>query len=284
MPGYVYFTDPHWNKGAKHSPAIVNYVTRQMDYPFAVFGGDVVTSYHKTANDAKKEIKTFFAKLKVNTFSTTGNHDNNSNKNTKKSTYLSHEDLFSLIYQREASFADLEGKDVFSHADDPVNKIRYISFYFDDTEPVSDEVITLLQKRIGELDKDWIVVLISHACWRFGKAEQETRLSVYGRKLTGQLLEIQKNSDAYIALWHTGHIHRDYSSFISDKKGENTILVVATSSDCFSKSVKWGGPVMKKGTNTEHIIEIVQIDKAESKVYMTRIGAGKDREFNYKYW
>ena len=284
LPGYVYFTDTHWNKSAKHSPAIVNYVTDQMQYPFAVFGGDVVTSYHDTAAGAKKEIQDFYAKLKVNVFSTTGNHDDNSNGNIDESTYLSHEDLFSLMYQREENFAELEGQDVFSYTDDADNKIRYISFYYDETEPVPDEIIALLKKRVDELDKHWIVVLFSHAYWHFLKAGTESRPSDYGSKLAEQLLEIQKNSDAYIALWHTGHIHRDYSSFISDKKGENTILVVATSSDCYSKSVKWGGPVMKKGTSTEHIIEIVQIDRAESKVYMTRIGAGKDREFNYKYW
>lgn len=281
IPGYVYFTDSHWNANAKRSPAIVQFATKKLGYPFAVYGGDVVTGYHKTAKEAKAEIKEFYSKFKINLFSTTGNHDFNSNENPNTKTYLTHDDVFSLMYAKEASFANLEGRDRFSFTDDTVNKIRYISFYYDELEPVPDDVIAMIQTRTGELDQDWIVVLFSHAYWHFKKAGTESKPSAYGKTLANQLLDIQKNSAANIALWHVGHIHRDHSGTITNSAGDSSILVVSTSSDAYSKSVKWGGPEMKKGTKTEQIVEIVQIDRINRKVYMTRIGAGTDRQFEY---
>ena len=32
LPGYVFLTDPHWQKNAGNSPAIINYVAKQMGY------------------------------------------------------------------------------------------------------------------------------------------------------------------------------------------------------------------------------------------------------------
>jgi hypothetical protein len=39
---------------------------------------------------------------------------------------------------------------------------------------------------------------------------------------------------------------------------------------------------MTKGTATEQVMDIVQIDRTAGKIYLTRIGAGKSRCFTLK--
>jgi hypothetical protein len=38
---------------------------------------------------------------------------------------------------------------------------------------------------------------------------------------------------------------------------------------------------MAKGTDSEHVLEIVQVDKANGQIYMSRIGAGHSRSFSF---
>ena len=65
---------------------------------------------------------------------------------------------------------------------------------------------------------------------------------------------------------------------LSDGKG-NRLLVVSTNCDTCQKSTTWGGLSMEQGSSTEQVLDIVQIDRAGGKVFLTRIGAGDSRCF-----
>ena len=136
-----------------------------------------------------------------------------------------------------------------------------------------------MEKNIKSLGSDWSVVLFSHAYWTYGKAGTTLSPKKMGKDISDRLLSIQAASKAKSVLWHVGHVHRDNSQII--KSGNSSILVVSTSTDNYTQADTWGGPKMTKGTATEQVIDYVQIDKKNKKVYMTRIGAGIDRVFNY---
>lgn len=159
--------------------------------------------------------------------------------------------------------------------------MRYISFFFDDTEEVSSEVIDSIGRAVSSLDADWSVVLFSHAYWHYAHPGDEPYAKPEAKQLAAKLLDIQAHSNATIALWHVGHIHRDMQEMLSDGNG-NQLLVVASNCDAYQRSSCWGGLAMTKGTATEQVIEIVQLDKDRGKIYMTRIGAGRSRTFAYK--
>ena len=278
MPGYVFVTDPHWDMSAKHSPAIASYLTKKMNYRFAVCGGDVIATHQKSRSAAISELNRFYNKFTVPVLSVEGNHDNNKNSNTKKSSYLSSGEVADIINSRapEGMFMDLNGDITF--IDDTENNVRYITFLFDDTAYVSDDVVNYINELVCELDDSWDVVLFSHAYWHYKRPGKKCVPVKYGKDLARKLLEIQNHSVANIALWHVGHIHRDQHEYLKNADGTQ-LLVVSTNCDSCEKSKKWGGLNMKKGTHNEQVLEIVQLDKESKTVYMTRVGAGKSRVF-----
>ena len=279
LPGYVYLTDPHWAKNARHSPAIVNYVTRQMGYSYAVCGGDVVTGCYDNKQDAIEEIKDFYDKISVPVLTVMGNHDANRNGNSNPNACLSDQDINKLMYAHNPSGTHPSNGGDFAYIDDGKHKVRYISFYFAETDEVSSEVIDSIDRAVTSLDADWSVVLLSHAYWHYAHPGDAPYAKPEAKQLAAKLLDIQAHSDATIVLWHVGHIHRDKHDLLSDGQG-NHILVVSTNCDAFGKSTCWGGLAMSKGTVTEQVVEIVQIDRTAGKLYLTRIGAGKSRCFD----
>ena len=140
-------------------------------------------------------------------------------------------------------------------------------------------MIDSIDRAVPSLDADWSVVLFSHAYWHYAHPGDEPYAKPGAKQVAAKLLDIQSRSQARIVLWHVGHKHRDKHDLLSDGQG-NHILVVSTNCDAFGKSTCWGGLAMSKGTVTEQVVEIVQIDKSIGKIYMTRIGAGKSRCFD----
>jgi predicted MPP superfamily phosphohydrolase len=279
LPGYLFFTDIHWGSNTRKSPAILKYVAEVTSPSFIGCGGDVITYNHPSKKNAFIEIDHFYKTLNYKVFSTVGNHDWNYMANKDTSTYLNNSEIYTHMYQNERNFAVVDQNSLVSYTDDNKNKVRYISFSYDDTTKVSDVTINQLEKNIKSLGSDWSVVLFSHAYWTSSKAGTSLAPKKMGKDLSDKLLSIQAASKAKIVLWHVGHVHRDNSQII--KSGNSSILVVSTSTDNLTQSDTWGGPKMTKGTATEQVIDYVQIDKKNKKVYMTRIGAGIDRVFNY---
>ena len=74
------------------------------------------------------------------------------------------------------------------------------------------------------------------------------------------------------AVWVSGHVHKDMVCYVDG------ILVVSSICDCLSESY----PDKVPGTDTEQSFDIFTIDKENHNVYATRIGYGKDREFEYE--
>ena len=75
-----------------------------------------------------------------------------------------------------------------------------------------------------------------------------------------------------------GHTHKDAHGIT-----DNGILLISSQNAGIQDGEdENGNPVSKtKGTETETAIDIFTIDRKIKKVFATRYGAGKDREFNY---
>lgn len=280
LPGYVFVTDPHWSMNAGNSPAIVSFLTRQMNYPFAVCGGDVIAKYQDSKKAAQAEIDGFYSRFTVPVLSVAGNHDYNDNCSDNEDAWFSQQDVERLIYAHNPRGTRMTHGGDFGCLDDTAHKIRYITFYYDETAALSPEVLSDIDERVCELDENWSVVLFSHAYWHYKRLGSEPTVKDESRRIASALLDIQSRSRATIALWHVGHIHRDRQKLLSDRSG-TTLLVVSTNCDTYDKSADWGGLEMEKGTKTEQVADIVQIDQGERRVYMTRVGAGSSRNFSY---
>ncbi len=281
----LYFTDTHWEANAQHSPQIINFLNKMLHTPIAIFGGDVITGTHATAKEAKAEVNSFYKSFSdVNLFSTVGNHDRN-NHDTKLSSkvHLSTNEIYDMMIKPEEAFAKTTGNLNNAYTDDKANKVRYVMFYYDVKHPeyYTNSVQSWVDKRVKELDASWTVILVSHAYWDYAKPDQTCAIPAKSKEIASHLLTLEKESDATIAAWLVGHTHRDLNKTITDKSGTTRLNITSFNCDAYQKSLYTGANTMKKGTDTEQSMNIMQIDTNKKRIYLTRVGAGKDNVIYY---
>ncbi|MDE6852947.1 MAG: hypothetical protein K2J67_10795, partial [Lachnospiraceae bacterium] len=272
--------------------------------------------HHDSQESAIAELQDFYAQFDGKIFSTTGNHDWNTESNLNVLSYLSETQLYDLMYQKQTSFAVTENNGKCAYLDDSKNKIRYISFYFDTRLDIEPYVSLWVDQRIEELPEGWTVMLFSHAYYSASRLGAVEKQIPGAKEYADHLLDLKTAVKADVAAWMVGHCHRNLSSLLTyegdkedgtpivtetpagsatggavsgtvpstgtdTKKNESTLLVVSTNCDTYKQSTPWGGDTMNLGTNTEQAFEIVQIDTKQHKLYLTRVGAGADRSLPY---
>ena len=82
------------------------------------------------------------------------------------------------------------------------------------------------------------------------------------------------NANGEVALWITGHRHKDVTAQLTD----GTPVVITTTCNA---GAELGGLDRTVGTVNENAFDVVSIDTTNKTVYLTRIGAGQDRELSY---
>lgn len=314
MAKFIFLTDSHWKSNAQRSPALIRSLSQRLNIPFTVFGGDAITSHHDTQESAIAELKDFYSQFDGNVLSTTGNHDWNTESNGNVLSYLTENQLFDLMYNKQTTFAVTQNNGKCAYIDDFKHKVRYISFYFDTRANIEPYVSWWIDTHIEELPEGWTVMLFSHAYYCASKLGAEEKTIPGAKEYAEHLLELQNLVRADVAAWMVGHCHRNLSSMLT-YQGENTngavimtedpaitvtsgalqpdkdkdqtskepptLLVVSTNCDTYKQSTPWGGDSMNLGTDTEQAFEIVQIDTKSRQLYLTRVGAGQDRSFYY---
>lgn len=280
---FLFFTDIHWNGNAQNSPYLMNYLVKQLKIP-VLCGGDIVTHYHESKSDAIKEVRNFYSKLNMPIFMTIGNHDDNGMQNPDQSSeaIFSDSQMYSLYLRQEESLAYTASDDKYAYFDNTSQKVRFISFMYTGYEKVDSSITNWVDERIAELSEDWTVCLMSHAYWSpiDSSTGLERELKKESVRLAEHFVKLESNVDAEIACWLVGHVHRDLNQMISDENGNN-LLIISTNCDAYKKSEKEKGLPMKAGTDTEQVIDAFQIDLKTRQIYITRIGAGTDRQFTY---
>lgn len=300
---FMYLTDAHWNANTKHSPAIVNYLYKKEGFNLVAFGGDVIEGTKSTTKAAINEIKSFYGSFDedVNLMATTGNHDYDTSGGDVAP--LTDKKMYELIYKKEKSFATVAHYGRCAYTDDTANKVRYISFYFDaaldnvtpqmgsnskKSYPAQYE-LDWLKKTIQDssLDEDWTIVLFTHGYYDFVRPPKEPTATKTGSQVGDFLLELQsdENTRADIACWMVGHTHKDKSTVISDDNGQIRIICTCTDSYMDGSNSRgtgyWGGCIMKKGHDTEQVIDMIRLDTENKKIHLIRVGAGEDRDYTY---
>lgn len=292
---FLFFTDTHWGVNAKHSPAIVNYLTDTLHVPLTVFGGDVITTVFDDSAElsaiqrALLEINDFYSRFDsdINLLTSVGNHDTNSNggQNETNNKKLTMRQMYLSMIKNEASFAHIYLNQLESYTDDTKHKIRYISFYYDGVhiQDLSQEKRDWVDARIKELGRGWSVVLFSHSYWKSALAGSINAPGNTIHSFARHLANLDASSNADIALWMVGHCHRDLHTVVASNDGTARLNIVSTNCDAYdrTKSERWGGEVMLYGTDTEQALDLVQLDTLKRKIYLTRIGAGRNRIYSY---
>jgi hypothetical protein len=289
---FLFLTDMHWEQNARNTIKVANYLQAELGFDQLLFGGDAIDG-HAGIETAAATMADWLAAM--NTFhgtwyATRGNHDQNASwmPETLDDVWTDDE-YYDNVLQYAGNAREDGSKKLYNYVDDPITRIRYYILADDsagltadgrDTslkEGVNavsyDEQLRWLQETAATLDDGWGIVVMQHRLFSgLDAATGVPSTNEFYAKLIPVLNEIDKTNEVLAVF--SGHTHWDASI-----QTEGGYYVISTTND--------GGaadpylPPLKAGTNQEQRMDVVQIDRENRKVYLTRVGGGYNREFTY---
>ena len=293
MSSFLFVTDMHWEGNAGNTVKVANYLRSEIGFENLYFGGDFMNGNYnlrvaaQTASSWLRTMETYKGKW----YAVRGNHDQNG---SWRPYSLDHVWTDAEYYQNILQYADnpdtSEDK-LYSYIDDTDAKIRYY-FLFDyshgltktdvdtSTKPgvnaVSyEEQLVWMQETAKNLEEGWGIVVVEHRMFNNPDANGNNVLTEFAKALIPVLNEIDKTNEVIAVL--SGHTH-----FEATHLTEGGYYIIAIPHDGDPGTVNnYYTERLIPGTNTEQRMEYIQIDRENKKIYLTRIGTGVNREFDY---
>lgn len=272
---FAFITDVHWATNWKKSPQLLDWLAGNTSLRNVFFGGDAITKY-----DTKAEAKAEYDKFRdtLSNFKSfawrpvIGNHEFNNPGATQAQMpeTLSASEAFALVYGENENIINVID-DYAYYIDNKTAKIRYIFVGASYTSLIPVSVQNDVISALDALPAGYQVLVISHVGLVAVSGSLTIDLSF--QSIVDKLDSMQANENVIGVL--SGHQHVDGA--VTTSAGTN---VIATTSDGY---VEHSSSQLTRtyGTITEQAFDVVQIDKANRKIYLTRVGAGEDREFDY---
>ena len=285
---FVFITDYHDTSNSGNSVNLIRHIMDNSPVGFVCLNGDLIND--KPTKDLGRQslinvIQKFWYLSTDKFFVTVGNHEFNNagNSESYRDRQLSISEVYSIINKKSETFIrDVDGYDYY--VDNKAQKIRY---YFIGSTIGSNSYSNStkwIAESLAEIETGYSAIIFSHIGLNSRASDWESSFD----KIVA-ILEAYKNHTAYTL----DDINYDFSSKESDVigifsghihlDGEVTttagIPFIATTCDAYRE--EFGKLIRENGTITEQAFDVVQIDRINRKIYMTRIGAGNDREFSY---
>ena len=272
---FVFITDVHWAENKKHSPGLIKQILDNTPVQTVICGGDFIHSSNATKAGAAKEIRDFNSLITeipcYEYFCVFGNHDSNSNSEATIDVQFTKAEQYNLLYSPFANMSNVHWiwEDVPNiMAAEPVKNDYYVDhartrtryLCLDWNNPMSGDRAAWITSVLAK-DDGYRVVVIYHGIY-----------AVSGGVLTPEHTTIMSLVEPYkskvVALF-TGHAHMDD---VVDYFDDGSVPVIITSCDTFRAER------MTEGTLDEQCFDVAVIDYGQSKIKLTRIGRGTDRE------
>ena len=313
-------TDIHWCDNAHHQAALLEEILNRCMIPYFFNAGDIISGFGLCDKDFLFEeldnCRAAFKKIESKCLVVLGNHDMAYSTLEAPNYYaenLSHDEVCEYLFRSQTLYSDrVFGPDISCYyVDDVYHKMRYAVLNAHDvpSEEKNEAGLPIFNKFstniFSQAQLDWVaesVLDVSDDEWTVTVCTHENPASgekIGGAKLLLGMLKAFKehksfegceeiselnvklfsnvdftNKGGNVAAWVSGHTHYDKMEIFEG------ITCVTTLNDSIHKSAKT--PFEKfRGTTTEHAFDIFTVDKRCRKVFVTRIGAGEDREFDY---
>lgn len=301
---FAFITDIHCRHNTQHSPALLRELINKCAINTVIGGGDWNTAYNYTDMGIKaltndfKTLRSYFNGIPM--IKTVGNHEW-AYGGFENPYNVSNEWVYDWYYRDDEANKNkpiIYGENgTYFYQDDLTNKVRYVSVnvmdYQSEYEPtennkifkffVSQTQIKWLKEKAFYLpDDDWQIIVFSHVpIWTDSDRPDWSSSYIDNAEELEQLVDdfFRKTNYATsykgtLVCWISGHTHRD--AMLRIKGG---VMHIVTNGDCFLQAT--GSQDRIKGTISEQCFDVLSVNKSERKVYLTRVGAGSDREFNY---
>lgn len=295
------------------------YIAEKTGIDMFILGGDYVNDGTKEykLNNYTELVKHLDG---INYFPVNGNHDDNSIWDAylgadKSVNHLTAAELYDTFYSHlektDVEF-DEENKGLYYMLDDAESKVRYIFLDAYDMEEIYDDNGLLLYKKqylsafsqkqidwfvnkaLSFDEEGWSIVLVSHSVVLPGKTAAESEHI----GLLNEILSAYRAGEKLQAKYNEGYFEVSVDAdFEETKRGEIVGVFAGHSHNdvCVTDEynipyINTGSAIMYKdnglrtdGDKTEMLFDVITIDKEKQIIYMTRVGAGEDREVSYSY-
>ncbi len=275
---FVFFTDAHWGRNQKHSPAIIKHIVENTNITKVFFGGDAITSNFssiKEALDIGYAFQKAFEFLGSNFYCVFGNHDDNANAQWDKTElHLSDAQIYSYLQSQMIGLEVTYGNYFNFYVDQPMSRTRFIcidsgrfftSFYYDLRVSTAEFIISALT----DVPMGWNVIFIGHIWNDYLKILDDFNHNKQGVYKYGQSAPYDfTNASSTIKFCVGGHIHKDL--YQSTPEGI-PILIMDTDSQITSTVEE-----SKTGTVGEQCVTAFVADYQKDSVFLFRVGRGED--------
>lgn len=270
---FAFVTDLHWETNTKMSPLILKNIRMRTQIDKTILGGDY-SSYDRDDTEQSKVIM----KSCVDSFiygdytAILGNHDTNCNLNNGTPA-ITPEEAYGIVNN---TITDRP------YSCDLNYEKKLCSFYLYsgtnvgsfDYEGQKESIYDI----ISSLDESWYIIAFIHIIFSgSGNNDGLSVLTTAGQDFFDFFDSLKKQFKRnYIGVF-SGHSHMDLLD-----SSNYSIPVVTTMCDSIGFYNQTSNIYFReKGTYTEQAFDIVQISFENRKVFLTRIGAGSDRVFNF---
>ena len=289
---FVFFTDAHWGRNVKKSPALIRHIHEFTPVTDVLFGGDVITVFYSNPETALKEGLKFqeaFRFLGTDFHCLFGNHDDNSaGSPSNRTLHLSEEQVFSYL---QSQMTDVVYGNYYNfYYDKPESKTRIICLdtgrynlgIFHDHLP---ETVSFAIEALSSVPADWHIIIASHI-WCTSKKQAD---GTYKQSLMAFANPILRVLDAYnsrmagVYLYKTRQIPYDFTK----AEGRVEFCIGGHTHGNFTTSSEGGIPVVivisdsfqppERNTTKEQSVTLVVVDYKNRKLSLSVIGYGTDR-------
>lgn len=287
---FVFFSDYHVEGNVENSPALIKHVIDNTNTRFVAYGGDVINNgYDDNGNNTVANVRKRFLDFKekfrfLPTYKfrkVIGNHEwNNPGVAENHIPELTPEQVHLYYHKEDEEFNVFSPNRMSFYFDNTTQKIRYFGMGCLKNAAIPTESIEWLYEQFEDVPSDYSVVIFGHNMLNHDGTKIGKEDLAYGIDKLKTGGNYTFNGKTYNFTAHdvigvfSGDIHLD--AFVYTNGG---IPFIATTCDCYSREV--GGLDRTVGTINEQAFDVVNIDRTNRKIYMTRIGAGVDREISF---
>ena len=291
---FAFVTDLHFPSNALNSKYLLKNILDNTTVPFVLCGGDFPGAYGTQENllATMKQLIDYQNTIgKDRFFSTRGNHDfsirTSSTENTGYTAPVA-KTYNAIMRNSEFAISSIQAGKFYYYIDIPAQKTRIFMLCSCDTQSsettpwginynVSQKQIDWLLEKMQEKD-GWYYIFVSHipadpAIGSYSSSQDELHNIMLALKNKTAYGNVDFSNSNNIAVCHiTGHNHRNQSNV------DNNFLSISTTCDAYYSD---DGDGAKKGTLTEHAIDVFTIDYDSGIIQTHRVGRGSDRSWNY---
>ncbi len=277
---FLFFTDAHWGRNQKHSPALIKHFRENTKISKVFFGGDVITTSTtstKEAMDIGYSFQKAFQFLGSELYCVYGNHDNNSARQEKNTElHLSDAQIYSYL-QSQMMGLEVTYWDYFNfYIDQPISKTRFVCidsgrFYSTVFRSSCIPTIKFVISALSTVPMGWNIIMVGHI-W---ENDYLKVLDNYNLKKTGVYKYADmsvpydfSNASSTVKFCIGGHLH--YDKYWSSPNGI-PVMIMTTDSQITSTVEE-----SRTGTIGEQCVTAFVADYQKDSVFLFRVGRGED--------